>query len=154
MTDPDLYEYMRIKRNKLFLLPALTGVGLLIIFIYYFSVINPARNRIISFIIFPKKIPAFLLPHLPKPYYEMRNYQEIHFTGKPDKDDIKLNFARVRISEIIQQNDTINGVHFSFGDSTKVDIFIHALDVLNQERAQIYIIDKGEIWFYEESPYL
>lgn len=85
-----------------------------------------------------------------KPYTELRNYQEIHFTGERKIDDIKLNFARVRISEIIQQQDTLNGIHFSFGDSTKFSNLIQALDILRQERAERYIIDNGEIWFFEE----
>lgn len=90
------------------------------------------------------------MDYYPKPYTEIRNYHEIHFTGNSDTDTIKLEYARIRIREIIQQADSINGIHFTFGDSTSINIFIHTLDILYQERAQRYIIDKGDVWFYEK----
>ena len=100
--------------------------------------------------LYPKKLSAFELKFHSKPYDKLRNYHEIHFTGNSFKDITKLDYARIRIGEIIQQQDSINGIRFSFGESTKADIFIHVLDVLNQERALIYFVDKGDIWFYEE----
>ncbi|WP_143011323.1 hypothetical protein [Chitinophaga filiformis] len=85
-----------------------------------------------------------------KPYTRLRNYQEIHFTGEKKTDDIKLAFARIRINEIIKQRDTLQGIHFSFGDSSKFTNLIQTLDILYQERAERYIIDNGEIWFFED----
>jgi hypothetical protein len=89
-----------------------------------------------------------------KPYRMLCNYQEIHITGEKDKDDIKLDFARVRIHKIVQERDTLNGVHFSFGDGAKFGLLIRTLDILRQERAQRYIIDSGEIWFFEAEDFV
>lgn len=61
---------------------------------------------------------------------------------------------RVRIHKIAQERDTLNGVHFSFGDGAKFGLLIRTLDILRQERAQRYIIDSGEIWFFEAEDFV
>lgn len=134
-----------MKKRKLFLLPGLAASVLLMIFMWNFLYVNHFRK--LTLIIVPEKFPDWLPPI---PYTTFRNYHNIHYTGKDLQDNIKLEYARIRIAEIIQQNDTINGLHFTFSDSAKVNIFIHTLDVLKQENAQRYAIDRGEIWFYEE----
>lgn len=144
---------MKKKRTDFYLWPTFTwaisllAFGYLVLRIFYMS---PFHLRDVDVILFTERFEKIYRTIYNKPYTELRNYQEIHFTGDRKPDDIKLSFARVRIHEIIQQQDTLNGVHFSFGDSAKFSNLIQALDILHQERAQRYIIDNGEIWFFEE----
>jgi hypothetical protein len=144
---------MKKKRNKVFLWPtfiwtiSLLAIGYFVLRVFYTT---PIRLRYFDILLFTERQQKMYKTIYSKPYTELRNYQEIHFTGETKTDDIKLNFARVRISEIIQQQDTLNGIHFSFVDSTKFSNLIQALDILRKERAERYIIDNGEIWFFEE----
>ena len=144
---------MKKKRNKVYLwltviwTISLLAIGYFVLRVFYMT---PIRIRQIDVILFTGRMEKSYSTIYNRPYTELRNYQEIHFTGERKTDAIKLNFARVRVQEIIQQKDTLNGVHFSFGDSAKFSNLIQALDILQQERAERYIIDNGEIWFFEE----
>ncbi len=145
---------MRKKRNKYYLWHAyIWTISLLILGFYVLQAlhIKPVRYRTIDIILFTERMEQFYYKVYDIPYTRLRNYQEIHITGEKKKDDIKFEFARIRINEILKQQDTLHGIHFSFGDSSKYANLIKALDILHQERAERYIIDNGEIWFIEDT---
>lgn len=77
-----------------------------------------------------------------------RSYTSIRFTGDAIKDRINLDFARIRVREILQEMDTVNGVHFHFGEGAQFQTLIHTMDLLRQERAQQYIQDSEGIRFF------
>ncbi|MCF6404841.1 hypothetical protein L3C95_18220 [Chitinophaga filiformis] len=139
-----------MKRNSFFIWPALTWSILLLVFTYWVLQVfcsKPSRWRFIDLMLFTGRFEENYNKIYKKPYTKLRTYQEIHFTGENNNDIIKLNYARIRIHEITQQQDTINGIHFSFGDSTRYSNFINTFDVLRQERAERYLVDTGGIWF-------
>lgn len=136
--------------KKLFLLPGITGIVLLMLFCYYILSQKPVRIRSVDVLLFTGRLEKSYNEVYNKPFRVLRNYEEIHFTGTADKDQIKLAYARIRMTEIIQHRDSIHGIHFSFEDSCRFDIFIHSLDILRQVRAQRYIVDNAEIWFLEQ----
>jgi len=144
---------MKKKRTKYYLWPVyIWTISLLLLGFYILQVLytKPLRYRTIDVILFTERMEKLYKKIYTKPYTRLRNYQKIHITGEKKKDDIKLAFARIRINEIIKQRDTLQGIHFSFGDSSKFINLIQTLDILYQERAERYIIDNGEIWFFED----
>ena len=130
-------------------LPVVTIIILLFVFSYYlpgYLAIKPLRIRTVDVILFTGRLKEYFQKAHPISYEKMRRYQEIHLTGNKSTDSIKFEFARLRIREIVQQQDTIYGIHFSFSDNTRYSEFIRALDLLRIERSECYIVDKGEIW--------
>ena len=92
-------------------------------------------------------------PDIPKKsFLPKRNFVEINLTGENEKDNIKLDFARLRIREITSQNDSINGVHFKFGDSSKYWTYVKAFDILTSEKVERYLPINNDIWFYHTPP--
>ena len=78
-----------------------------------------------------------------------RNYLDIVLTGNQQNDNIKLQFAQIRIREILKENDTLNGVHFLFQDNATYGTFIGALDKLQIEDADRYWLIGNSIWFWD-----
>ena len=78
-----------------------------------------------------------------------RKYLEIKLTGNKKDDQVKLDFSRIRIREIISSNDSINGVKFIFGDSLKYGTMVKAIDILNEENAERYIPIDNSIYFFQ-----
>lgn len=147
---------MKTERKRMSLLPAFSGVVLVLLFAYYLPKLlaarPPARSRQVDVILFTGRIEAFYRQNYQVPFQELRNYTEVHLKGEPASDNIKLDFARIRIREITQEQDTVNGIRFTFGDRATYSTFIRSLDVLNQERAEQWILDNGEIWFLRALP--
>lgn len=80
-------------------------------------------------------------------YPPPRDFVSINLTDDPIKDPVKLDFARIRIREILQEMDTIRGVHFHFGNGARYRTLIQVMDILQQERAQHYLQDSDGIHF-------
>lgn len=80
-----------------------------------------------------------------------RNFIEINLTGENETNKIKLGFAQLRIGEITFQNDTVNGLHFKFNDSSKYWAYVKAIDILTTEKAKRYLAINDDIWFYHVS---
>ena len=72
--------------------------------------------------------------------------------GDNQNDKIKLDFAQIRIREILLQNDSTNGLHFRFGDSSQYWTFIKAVDILRFEKAKTYIPLDNDLWFFHFPP--
>jgi hypothetical protein len=85
--------------------------------------------------------------HYKIPYTQLRDYVDIHFTGNHWQDEVKLQFAALRVREILAEKDTIHGVHFSFGDSATYEFVIRTQYLLNAARAQTWVNNCGEVWF-------
>lgn len=83
----------------------------------------------------------------PDPFPPARNYAEIYLTGNSETDRTKLDFAQVRIREILNEKDTLQGIYFHFGDKARYGSFIRALDMLRLEGAQTYIAMGTGLWF-------
>ena len=81
-----------------------------------------------------------------------RNYIDINLTGNNQNDKIKLDFAQIRIREIVSQNDSANGLHFKFGDSSQYWTFVKAVDILRFEKAKTYMPLDNDLWFYHFPP--
>lgn len=91
------------------------------------------------------------IPH-PKNYLPERTYENIVFTGNQRDDNIKLQFAQIRIREILKTNDTLNGLHFLFEDSSTYGDFVGALDKLRIENADWFLPIDNSIWFFQFAP--
>lgn len=76
-----------------------------------------------------------------------RNYVEIKLTGNKQDDQVKLDFSRIRVREIIAAKDSINGVNFIFGDGLEYGTMVKAIDILNGEGAERYIPIDNSIYF-------
>jgi len=85
-------------------------------------------------------------------YPPKRSYTEITFTGNDVYNQTKLAFAQIRIREILAQNDSINGLHFMFGDSSTYGIFVKTIDILRKEGAESYMALDNNLWFYHFPP--
>lgn len=77
-----------------------------------------------------------------------RNYVDIIFDGDNTDNRIKLNFAQVRIREIIAENDSINGVRFHFTNSSEWWTFVESLNILHKEQAERFVPLDDDIWFF------
>lgn len=85
------------------------------------------------------------------PFLLKRNYGEISFRGS-EADLVKLDFARIRIREIVQAVDTLNGLHFVFNDQATYGTFVKTIDCLRTEGAKVYLCSGNDIWFYYRNP--
>ena len=81
-------------------------------------------------------------------YPPKRDYTIIDLTGDNQTDKIKLQFAQIRIRELLATYDTLKGVHFLFGDRSNYGSFIKAIDICRVERAKTYMPYKNNVWFY------
>ncbi|WP_343670028.1 hypothetical protein [Chitinophaga sp.] len=126
-------------KKKLFLLPAISATIFILVIItclWEFFNWRPIPLRDVCYV------------RLPGRQMVKRDYVEIHFTGDEWKDNIKQSFAQLRVHEIIESGDTLHGVHFSYGDSATYQLLIRTFDLLTVERAECYICDNAEIWFF------
>ncbi|WP_316768860.1 hypothetical protein [Pedobacter frigiditerrae] len=74
-----------------------------------------------------------------------RNYIEIEFNGNEKDDNIILEYAKVKIKNLIRSKDTITGVHFKFTEKAKYWNFVKAVDVCQVESLNP-LMDKNNIW--------
>jgi hypothetical protein len=82
----------------------------------------------------------------------IRNYTDIVITGNQLDDETKLAFAQIRIREILNAGDSVNGLHFIFGDNAKYGSFVGAVDKLRVEGAKTYMPMDNHLWFYHFPP--
>ncbi len=81
-----------------------------------------------------------------------RSYLDIVFTGEKHDDKIKLEFAQLRIREILITGDTLNGLHFFFGNSSSYGTFVETIDKLRLEGAETYMPVDNNLWFFHLQP--
>ncbi len=86
-----------------------------------------------------------------KPPYKIhpsRTFVDINLTGNDDEDKIKLDFAQLEIRELMSTQDTLTGVHFHFNSHAKYKAFIRALNILQTEKANVYVAKGSDIWVF------
>lgn len=81
-----------------------------------------------------------------------RNYTEILISGNLQDDHTKLDFAQIRIREIVAAKDSVSGLHFHFTDSAAYGSFVKAIDFLQVEGAKTYYTYDRDIWFFDVPP--
>ena len=81
-------------------------------------------------------------------YTPGRRFEGISFGENYKVNRINLNNAKHRISEIINQKDTVSVILFRFGDDSVYGDFVRVKDVLNIGGAKYYILQNNEIWFF------
>jgi hypothetical protein len=79
-----------------------------------------------------------------------RNYLVLRLTGYSDTDQVLFDYASIRIAEIIQQLDTVNGVKFVWNDSLKYGEFIRALDVPWIAGAKCWMVFEDSLWMLNQ----
>lgn len=84
----------------------------------------------------------------PGQYPPKRNYTVISYSGNSLEDKIRLSYAQIRIREILKVEDTLNGIHFVFGDSANYGTFVETVDILRLEGAKTYMPMENNLWFY------
>jgi hypothetical protein len=144
----------RGKINKHFYIPGIISLTILPFLFYFFG--NNLKKAINQGVIQV----FFYDPELPKKYPDMfdgqyppkRNYIEISLTGNNYEDAVKLNFSQVRLREILSRNDSVNGIHYQFGNSAQYWSFVKALDICQMEKAKTYMPYENNIWVYHIPP--
>ncbi|MDJ1500062.1 hypothetical protein [Xanthocytophaga agilis] len=94
------------------------------------------------------KYPGFIF----NPFKIKRNYTHITLTGDYEIDKVKLDYSQIRIREIVQSKDSINGVFFHFSDTAKYWTFVRALDICKIENISDYAPYKNDLCVYYIPP--
>jgi hypothetical protein len=143
-----------LKRNpKIYYVPGMISLIILPLWAYFY--LNPFNKieRCKEIVLCSKYDPnacgtiRFDTTFLSRPKTK-RNYLTIKLTGNKPEDKIKLDFYRLRIRELLNENDSINGVHLLFLDSVKYSIFIKALDIIEEEGMVYYIVFENNLWCF------
>jgi len=145
------------KRKKLYYIPGIISLTVLpILFIYFADIEISSRTVGIIPIVVADTNLSKKFPDIFKDYKgtfpPKRNYVDIILTGDEATDKIKLDFAQVKIGETLAANDSINGLHFHFSDSSRYWTFIKAIDILRTEGAKTYMPLDNDLWFYHFPP--
>jgi hypothetical protein len=137
--------------------PGIISLAILpLLFIYYASKEIRARTlTVMPIYLFDtvriKKYPE-LYRNFNGGFHPKRNYIDIILVGNNQTNEIKLDFAQLRIREILAQNDSSNGVHFEFGDSSEYWTFVKACNMMKIEGAKTFMAFDHSIWFYHFPP--
>jgi hypothetical protein len=145
------------KGKKLYYIPGIISLTILPILFIYFAdrEISSRAVGVIPIVVadtnLPKKFPDVFKDYQGT-FPPKRNYIDIILTGNDKTDKVKLDFARVRIGETLAANDSVNGLHFHFSDSSKYWTFVKAIDILRAEGAKTYMPLDNNLWFYHFPP--
>ena len=144
----------KAKRKKIYYIP---GILSLIILPFIFIKFADREVKAKSLGV----IPLFLADtNLPKKFPELfkdykgtfppeRDYTDIVFTGNEKSDKTKLDFAQIKIREMLSIDDTTNGLHFQFSDNSQYGTFVKSIDILRIEGAKTYMPLDKDLWFYQ-----
>lgn len=149
---------MRTNKRKLFYVPGLISLFFLP-FIYIYLSNNEVKQRNLS-VLKLFAIDTALLNNIfivdksftKQPFLPKRNYLYINLNGNNQEDVVKLEFAKLKIREIIKNNDAENGIHFEYLDSANYWTFVKAIDILQTESAKRYLSIDNDIWFFHQPP--
>ena len=140
--------YQRKTKRRIYYLPGMISLVLLpLICIWY---INPGKwfqHHGVLEVVMPDpptrdsdKI-LYSISSLPK-----RNYHNINLTGEEFGDKVKLNNAQFELRRLLQEKDTINGLHIIFGNKTKYWEMVKAIDICKIENVQAYMLYRNDFW--------
>jgi biopolymer transport protein ExbD len=77
-----------------------------------------------------------------------RDYTTIKITGDKERDIEQMQKAQDAVRDISAANDTIKGVHFYFDKHSKYNEFVEALNILQVEKPQIFILMDNHLWVF------
>lgn len=104
---------------------------------------------------------TFWSPDLPKTLFKgtkqsilsKRKYFQINLDGKNDADDqIRLDFARLQIREMLKAKSFTDGVDFHFGVKAKYWTFVKALDICQVENVPSFLPYKDDLYAIYTKP--
>jgi hypothetical protein len=147
----------KAKRKKIYYIPGIISLVLVpLLFIHFADKVIKAKSLTVIRVFladtdlfkkYPEGFKGYKGTYPPK-----RNYTEIFFTGNEKSNKIKLDFAQIKIREILSANDSTSGVHFHFTDKSPFGTFIKSLDILNIEDAHTYMTLDKDLWVYYFPP--
>jgi hypothetical protein len=76
-----------------------------------------------------------------------RDYTTINLTGD-SADDVKIEYAKVLVNEMLAKFDTINGVRIHFEDAAKYDTFVKVLNFCNRHHRLGYAPYESDFWIF------
>lgn len=145
---------MAIRRRKIYYVPGL--ISLLLLALIFVGQVHRSRKDKIYHIMPLLSLSRDYIKQHPNlfrgDYPPKRIYEDIHLSGNPASDAIKLAYLQIRIREILQQNDSVRGIHIHLSESSKYGTFIKTLNILQIEAADIYMVEDNNIWFSHVPP--
>jgi hypothetical protein len=147
----------RPRHKRIYYIPGVISLAIIPITFILFAnrAIKQKASTVLSIVFgdtsFPKKFPQAFKRYNGN-FPPKRDYIDINLTGDNQTDKIKLDFAQIRIREMLTQNDSINGLHFKFEQSAQYWTFIKAVDILELENASTYMAMNNDLWFYQFPP--
>ena len=147
----------RVKREKIYYIPGIISLTILPFLFIHFAdrELKEKSVGVIPLVLadtnLPKKFPQAFKDYKGT-FPPKRNYIDITFTGNETDDRIKLDFAQIKVREILSANDPANGLHFHFGDNSRYWTFVKAIDILKTAGAKTYMPLDNDLWFYHFPP--
>ena len=74
-------------------------------------------------------------------------FLQITLTGAKE-DEVKLDFARIAIRELMQNEDSTMGIAFTFGKEAKYESLIRIIDMCNDENVRSYVNHEDKFWVF------
>jgi len=133
-----------IPHKRHFALHGLTAITLLVpvlLFYYFFKVNIVTHETAVPIWVDDDKMQHALDSH-------KRYYITIKITGDKERDIVQIQKARDAVRGICAANDTIKGVHFYFDKHSKYNEFVEALNILQVEKPQIFILMDNHLWVF------
>jgi hypothetical protein len=142
------------KAKQRFYIPGIISLTVLPFLFYYFgnNCLDSINKGVIQLFWYDPELPKKFPEMFSGQYPPERSYVDISLTGNNNDDSIKLAFSQVRLREILSQQDSINGIHYQFGDSAQYWSFIKALDICYIEQAETFIPYENSLWVYHIPP--
>lgn len=84
-----------------------------------------------------------------------RNFIDINLSDNKYKNSINLAYAALKIYDLREKNDTINGVHFIFSKSAKYSYFVKAIEISKiniNNTTNTYVLLDNNIWVFNYVP--
>lgn len=134
--------------RKFYYLPgiiSLAGIPFLFYFFLYSYEKESAQTVLPLFFWSPTFYPKSAELH-PKPQLPLRNYTDIELTGENSTDKVKLDYAQVRLREMMSRQDSLSGIHFSFGDRSQYWTFVKAVNMCYAEGVKSFVPYENHLW--------
>lgn len=79
---------------------------------------------------------------------EKRQYTKLRLSGKTAEDSISLNYGRLEISRLIEEKDTLRGIHVEFSDRCKYGTYVQLVNICNADAAASYGGYGNDFWIH------
>ena len=84
-------------------------------------------------------------------FLNSKKFTIVNLTGNLDSDKAKLDIAQKNIKRIILTKDSIKGIKFHFEKKSEYWSYIRVIEILQIEKAKVYVPYKNDIWFANPS---